>query len=490
MAKKPLHLTPSSVSFGTDGWRGVLGFDFTVEKLLPVAVAAAQELYYRAPEGLKSRKVIIGYDRRFLASEMAEAVCAAVRGCELEPLLADCPIPTPACSWAVVQHQALGALVITASHNPPEWLGLKIKGSWGGSVEGDFTSAVENRLAVGGITSPIEGLTDRFDCRNEHIKGLKRRFDISRIARCLRDLNLKIIVDPMHGSAAGCIGDILGEEAKSFVSEIRSNHDPLFGGNPPEPLAQYTNKLIHAVQSSSTSDQPSLGLVFDGDGDRIAAIDEKGRYCSTQLLLPLLINHLASIDNSSGCVIKTVSGCDLMSSVAESFGREVIELPVGFKYIAQQMLSRDVLIGGEESGGIGFGSHIPERDALFTALVLLEAIANAGSPLGELINSLYSRFGEVYFDRLDVFLENIEQRHKIEGFLQTDPPKRVRNNNVKELINIDGFKLRLGKNHWLMFRSSGTEPLLRIYCEAPSKEEVKNDLDWAKTFIEKLLIEI
>tara|TARA_Y100001968_G_scaffold105512_1_gene95417 strand:+ start:2133 stop:3596 length:1464 start_codon:yes stop_codon:yes gene_type:complete len=484
MAKNSLRLNPLPVSFGTDGWRGVLGVDFTLERLLNVAIASAQELCYRAPAELDSRKIIIGYDRRFLASEMAEAVAAAVRGCDLEPLLADSPVPTPACSWAVVNNYALGALVVTASHNPPEWLGLKIKGPLGGSVEADFTKAVETRLSAGGVTIPREGLTDRFDCRNEHINGLRKQFDISAIIRGLKEIGLKLIIDPMHGSAAGCIGDLFGEEGKDgLITEIHSEQDPLFGGNPPEPLAKYTNQLIEMVKASGKSGKPALGLVFDGDGDRIAAIAERGRYCSTQLLMPLLIDHLARVNKSPGCVIKTVSGCDLMRLVAESHGREVLELPVGFKYIAKEMLVRDVLIGGEESGGIGFGSHIPERDALFTSLVLLEAIAKAKKPLGEKLNELQQRFGQIYFDRIDVFLENMEVRQKFENCFKSSPPQAVLDKPIREVISIDGIKLRLGDKHWLMFRFSGTEPLLRIYCEAPSKEEIRKTLDWAQEFL-------
>ena len=488
MAKKSLRLTSPSIAFGTDGWRGVLGVDFTLERLIHVAIASAQELSYRAPAENNSRKIIISYDRRFLAEEMAEAVASAIRGCELEPLLANSSSPTPAASWAVLNRQALGALVITASHNPPEWLGLKIKGSWGGSVDEDFTKAVEYRLSAGGITIPIEGATELFDCRNEHINSLRRKFDISRIIVGMKKLGLKLILDPMHGSAAGCIKDLLGKESEAFVKEIRSDRDPLFGGNPPEPLAKYINELIDAVKSSSTSGHTALGLVFDGDGDRIAAIDETGKYCSTQLLMPLLINHLSSSNKHPGCVIKTVSGCDLMISIAESYNREVVELPVGFKYIAQEMLSRDVLIGGEESGGIGFGFHIPERDALFTSLVLLEAIIEANAPLGEIFNSLENRFGNVNYDRLDISLENIDKKKKIQSFLQNNTPDRILKKPVLEVISIDGIKLRLGKNHWLMFRFSGTEPLLRIYCEAPTNQELQENLNWAKTFVEDQLI--
>ena len=293
MASAPLPLAPAPIKFGTDGWRGVLGVDITVDRLLPVAAAAAQELAHQAPAGLNSRTVVIGYDRRFLAPELAEAIATAVRGCELEPLLTDTPVPTPACSWAVVERQALGALVITASHNPAEWLGLKIKGPFGGSVEGDFTAAVERRLAAGGITAPIQTQVPRFDGRGEHLAGLRRKLDLTTLVRGLKAMNLKVIVDPMHGSAAGCVSDLLGPDAVDVVEEIRGHRDPLFGGHPPEPLAPYLGDLITAVKASTAAGTPAVGLVFDGDGDRIAAVDENGRFCSTQLLMPLLIDHLA-----------------------------------------------------------------------------------------------------------------------------------------------------------------------------------------------------
>jgi len=486
MAKKTLPLVPAPIEFGTDGWRGILGVDFTLERLLPVAIAAAQELAYFAPENLNSRTVIIGYDRRFMASEMAEAIASAVRSCELEPLLTNSPVVTPACSWAVTQRKALGALVITASHNPPEWLGLKIKGPLGGSVEKDFTNAVEKRLAVGGVSVPIKCVTDQFDCRDEHLKALSKKFNIPLILRGLKELGVTVIVDPMHGSAAGCLKDLLSDGPDGIIKEIRSERDPLFGGNPPEPLANYINQLIDTVKSFNNSGKPSIGLVFDGDGDRIAAVDEQGRYCSTQLLIPFLINYLASHQNKSGCIVKTVSGCDLMRLVAESYGREVLELPVGFKYIASEMLSKEVLIGGEESGGIGFGDHIPERDALFTCLVLLEAISNNKKLIGKSIDELQESFGEVHYDRIDLYLENMDLRNKFENFLKQTPPKNVLGKKVKEVISIDGIKLRLDEKYWLMFRFSGTEPLLRIYCEGRSREEVKDTLFWSKELLSKV----
>jgi phosphomannomutase len=487
MVSAPLPLAASPIAFGTDGWRGILGVDITVERLLPVAAAAARELAASAPGDLRSREVVIGYDRRFLAPELAEAIASAVRGADLEPILSSSPTPTPASSWAVVERRALGALVITASHNPPEWLGLKIKGPFGGSVEGDFTQRVERRLEAGGITVPIPGETRRFDALGSYVAGLQRRVDTAALAAGLERLGLRVIVDPMHGSAAGMLPALLGEEAlaSGAIREIRSQRDPLFGGHPPEPLAPYLQELIAAVKESTAAGRPAMGIVFDGDGDRIAAVDENGRFCSTQLLMPLFIDHLARARGLGGTVIKTVSGSDLMRLVAEDLGRPVLEMPVGFKYIASEMLSGDVLVGGEESGGVGFGMHLPERDAPFAALLLIEALVEGGVPLGERIDALQARCGgATAYDRLDLRLADMAARGRLEQHLAQSPPEEVAGAPVLERITTDGLKLRLGPGHWLMLRFSGTEPLLRLYCEAPDEARVAAVLAWARQLAE------
>jgi phosphomannomutase len=489
MASAPLPLEAAPIVFGTDGWRGILGVDITVERLLPVAAAAARELAASAPAGLDSREVVIGYDRRFLAPELAAAIAAAVRGADLEPLLADSATPTPASSWAVVERGALGALVITASHNPPEWLGLKIKGPFGGSVEGDFTKRVETRLEAGGITVPIPGETPRFDAMGAYVAGLRAKVNTNALARGLERLGLRVIVDPMHGSAAGVLPALLGEAAvaSGAIQEIRANRDPLFGGYPPEPLAPYLQQLIEAVRASTAAGKPAMGIVFDGDGDRIAAVDERGRFCSTQLLMPLFIDHLARARQLPGSVIKTVSGSDLMQLVAENLGRTVMEMPVGFKYIAAEMLAGEVLVGGEESGGVGFGMHLPERDAPFAALLLIEALVEGGVPLGERIDELQQRCGgAAAYDRLDLRLPDMAARTRLEQLLAATPPSEVAGLAVQQVIRTDGVKLRMGPSHWLMLRFSGTEPLLRLYCEAPNQERVAEVLGWARQLAESI----
>jgi phosphomannomutase len=368
-------------------------------------------------------------------------------------------------------------------------LGLKIKGPFGGSVEGDFTARVERRLAAGGISVPIAGDTEQFDAMGAYVAGLRAKVDTDALAAGLERLGLRVIVDPMHGSAAGVLPALLGATAvdSGVIREIRSNRDPLFGGHPPEPLAPYLAELIAAVRASTAAGQPAMGIVFDGDGDRIAAVDENGRFCSTQLLMPLFIDHLARARALPGTVIKTVSGSDLMALVAEDLGRQVIEMPVGFKYIAAEMLAGEVLVGGEESGGVGFGMHLPERDAPFAALLLIEALVEGGVPLGQRIDALQTRCGGgAAYDRLDLRLADMAARGRLERFLAETPPNEVAGVPVQQVISTDGVKLRLGPSHWLMLRFSGTEPVLRLYCESPTPERVAEVLLWARQLAEAI----
>ena len=485
MSLLPLKHSAGPIRFGTDGWRGVLGVDVTAATMLQAASAAAQELAAAAPEGLDSREVLIGFDRRFLAPELAELAAAAVQGCHLLPLLANDPTPTPTMSWLVRQRQALGALVITASHNPPEWLGLKIKGSFGGSVDSAFTRRVERRLQAGSVVPPGRGPISRFDAWTPYLAGLSQLVDCRMLAQRLKNMGLRVLVDAMHGAAAGGLSRLLGPS----VGEIRGCRDPLFGGHGPEPLAPNLWDLTRRIKAAGILEKTAVGLAFDGDGDRLAAVDETGAFCSTQQLIPLLIDHLGRDSSRPGVVVKTVSGSDLMTSVAEHRGRRVVETAVGFKHVAAVMRQEAVLLGGEESGGVGFGHHLPERDGLLAALLVLEALVTAEQPLGERLATLQRRSGlQLHYDRLDLRLGAPASRNRLLAVLQQQPPRTVAGEPVTEINHRDGIKLRLGegRGHWLMLRFSGTEPLLRLYCEAPTVERVQAALAWAEAFVQGL----
>jgi len=468
-----------AIQFGTDGWRGILGVDFTLERLLMVAKSASYELLLRSQGSNSAKRIIVGYDRRFMADSFAKSVAEHITGCGFDVFLANTALPTPACSLAVLKYEALGALIITASHNPPEWLGLKIKGSHGASVREDFTQAVENRIKAGGkiVSQPKKSFI--FDGYKEHIFTLKEKFNIKQINQKLHNLGLKIVVDPMYGSAAGCLETLFQSETSDLFEEIHSNRDPTFGNASPEPIETNLERIIGKVLHLNTNNIRSIGIVFDGDGDRIAIIDELGRYCSTQVIIPLLIDFLVRKKSEKGIVLKTISGSDIMNLISIDLGLEIKELPVGFKYIASEMLTKKILIGGEESGGIGFGSHMPERDALYAALVLLDAISQYENNLASCLDEIQQKYGPSFYDRIDITLTDLNSREVLEQLLLKNPPESIEGNKIKEVNTLDGIKLRISDKFWLLFRFSGTEPLLRIYCEAPNTIDLDKTLKWA-----------
>ncbi|WP_288261756.1 phosphoglucomutase/phosphomannomutase family protein [uncultured Prochlorococcus sp.] len=475
--------TLDNIKFGTDGWRGIIGFDFNLSNLSRVVVAACQELYYQYHKELNSRKILIGYDRRFMASEFAKQIVPFVKGCGFEPILSNSFVTTPSCSFYAKEMGCLGALVITASHNPYNWLGLKIKNFHGCSVDESFTSGIEKRLRFSNSIEKIEGSYLLADIKKFHLDRIKSLFDIDFISNKLKKMKIRIFVDSMHGSAAKCMTEIFGSNYSEVVSEIRKDADPFFGGRPPEPLLDYLDDLNKILIKNSKNDVKTLGIIFDGDGDRIAAIDEKGRYCSTQDLIPYFISYLGEINDNSYPVLKTVSGSDIIKNISESQNRDVFELPVGFKYIAEKMIKEKIFIGGEESGGVGFGNFMPERDALYAAMVLLNGIAEKSQYLYETLDEIQKTFGPSFYKRIDIKFPNQSEKNLFKEFLINNFPKKINNHKIINISKIDGIKLRIHKNFWLLFRFSGTEPLLRLYCEAPKESYLDEVLEWGQKFI-------
>ncbi|MGM3304662.1 phosphoglucomutase/phosphomannomutase family protein [Anabaena sp. WFMT] len=473
----------SPIKFGTDGWRGVIGEEFTFERLALVATVAAKVLYSTYFPTVGNRTIIIGYDRRFMAEEFARVVANAVTAVGFDVLFSETFAPTPAFSWAAKELNALGALVVTASHNPGKYLGLKVKSAFGGSVPPEVTNEIESLLTVDVPPAATTGKEEKFDPWPSYCQALAAKVDIGKIREAIASDKITLFVDVMHGAAASGLGRLLGKQVK----EINNNRDPLFAGGAPEPLPKYLSQLFKVMKTHGKSNKSGLtiGLVFDGDCDRIAAVDKDANFLSSQILIPILIDHLTRRRNFTGEIVKTVSGSDIIPLVAKLLNLPVFETAVGYKYIADRMLDTEVLLGGEESGGIGYGSHIPERDALLSALYVLEAVVESGLDLGDYYRQLQQQtnFSSVY-DRIDLPLANMDVRGRLLQQLQTQPLTEIAGKKVIDCKTIDGYKFRLADQSWLMIRFSGTEPVLRLYCEAPTLEQVHQTLAWAKTWAE------
>jgi phosphomannomutase len=468
--------TINPIKFGTDGWRGLIAADFTFDRVKLVAPIAAQVLANVYGSETGSNTVIVGYDRRFLSEEFARAAAESICAIGFDVLLSECFAPTPAFSWAAKQLNALGAIVITASHNPGGYSGLKVKGAFGGSVPPEVTQKIEALLATGQPPeTKSQGTLQTFNPWTSYCEGLRSLVNIDAIRTAITQGKLTVFADVMHGAAATGIAQLLGVE----IQELNSNRDPLFEGGAPEPLPKYLSKLLHTIQSFDGNGL-AVGLVFDGDADRIGAVDGKGNFLSSQILIPILIQHLSS-KGYSGEVVKTVSGSDLIPKVAELHHLPVFETPIGYKYIADRMLEAKVLLGGEESGGIGYGHHIPERDALLAALYVLETVVQTETDLSELYRQLQQKTGfDAAYDRIDLPLASMDVRAKLLEQLQTQPLKEIAGRAVTSCQTDDGYKFRLADQSWLLIRFSGTEPVLRLYCEAATIELVHATLNWAK----------
>ncbi|HEY9908361.1 MAG TPA: phosphoglucomutase/phosphomannomutase family protein [Thermosynechococcaceae cyanobacterium] len=476
----PPAVTPE-IKFGTDGWRGIIAADFTFDRLRRVAPLAAQVLA-QTYGGNGSRTVIVGYDRRFLSEEFAQATAEAVRDAGFDVLLSESFAPTPAFSWAAKQENALGALVITASHNPAAYSGFKVKGAFGGSVPPEITQQIEALLKQ--APTPVEakpGTIASFNAWTSYCAALKTKVDIGAIRQAIEAGKLTVYADVMHGAAATGLAQLL----EAPVQEVNSDRDPLFGGGAPEPLPRYLSELFRQINAHRHEKRPGIvvGLVFDGDSDRIAAVDNQGNFLSSQILIPILLDHLVANRGFEGELVKTISGSDLMPKVAALHGRSVFETPVGYKYIADRMLEAQVALGGEESGGIGYGNHIPERDALLSALYVLEAIVASGSDLSDLYRKLQERtnFFSSY-DRIDLPLASMDVRAKLLEQLKNQPLTEIAGQPVIDTNAIDGYKFRLADQSWLLIRFSGTEPVLRLYCEAATLQQVHKTLEWANAW--------
>ena len=457
-----------SIQFGTDGWRAVIAEDFTFANVERVSQATAD--YWSAnPVAGTERKIVVGYDRRFLSDKFAQRVAEVFAGNGFQVVLTPEPTPTPSVSFAVKAQRAVGGVMITASHNPPAFNGFKLKSHYGGSAESSTCKGVESLLDRNGVrakhlaTALKEKQIRIKDIRPAHYAALKRLVDFPLIAKS----RLRFAHEALFGVGAGCFEQLLaGTTCK--VTTLNGRHDPLFGGINPEPI-----KVNYARSSAFLKKHPhDVCLVTDGDADRVGGMDGRGNYLTTHQLICLLLRHFIVNRQGRGRVVKALNTTSMMDKMCAAHGLELTETGVGFKYIAAEMIKGDVLLGAEESGGIGFAGHIPERDGIAAGLMLLEMLATDRVSINQLLAKLVREFGPHHYDRIDTHFP-LEKRAALMEFLQKNPPARLVRSPLADMKTYDGVKFIAQDSSWLMLRGSGTEPILRIYAEARSVADVR-----------------
>jgi phosphomannomutase len=468
----------SSIKFGTDGWRGVIAEDFTFANARVVAHAIARYVV-RNEDARKG--VLIGYDHRYAADRVAAAVADVISSTGTPVWLADKPCPTPAISYMVRDRKAAGGIVVTASHNPYRWNGIKYKASYGSSALPSIVAQIEQELEVvvrKGLPPlpPRPDLIRSLEPRAPYLEALEKLVDWKR----LREAKFRFVFDPMHGSAAGLLPELFRRNG-IHCDEIRGTRDPRFGGVHPEPIEPH----IEALRQTVCAGKYDAGFCADGDGDRIGAIDRGGGFINPHQILALLVWHLAGTRNLAGDIAKTFSVTKLIDKLAGKFGRKLHEVPIGFKYICELMLEQNVLIGGEESGGIGTSLYLPERDATVSALFLAELMAWHGKSLGELLAVLHAEFGEYHYSRVDLDLKP-GQKEKAIAHFSNGELNRILDLPVVRREDMDGVKVYLGEAGWVMVRASGTENLLRVYSETSKPETTRRILEAVTQIVRNL----
>jgi len=468
------------IKFGTDGWRGIIAEDFTFANVRICAQGVAQ---YLKESGLSRRGLVIGYDTRFASEDFAAAAAEVIAGNNIEVHLCLKPAPTPVVSYTVPGTEAAGAIIITASHNPYLWNGFKYKSQEGASASNEVTTSIEKniahltgnrqikRLALDKALS--KGLVEYLDPDPSYFKQLNQLVDIEG----LRRQKLRVIVDPMYGAGAGYFKALL-QNGNMELIEINAERNPLFPGIQPEPIAKNLTELSRLV----VSQQADIGLATDGDADRIGIIDENGRFLNQHQVFALLCLYFLETRGERGAMVKTLTSTSMIAKLGEIFGVAVYETPVGFKYIAPLMLEKKAIIGGEESGGYGFRGHIPERDGILAGLYFIDFMAKTGKTPSQLLDYLYSKIGPHYYDRIDCHITK-DKRQKIEDHLQTASVDVIAGIRITRLDTTDGFHFLLADGSWLLVRFSGTEPLVRLYAEAESLEQVRILLDEGRRLI-------
>lgn len=474
----------TQITFGTDGWRAVIADGFTFENVRRVAAAiavAARTL--ESPKDIDRNTLIVGYDRRFLSREFSVAVAEELRDAGFQVVLASSPTPSQTIAFTAFHRKVLGGVVVTASHNPAKYNGIKFKAWYGGSALPETYQKISASL---GQSSRREGGSiAEENILDDYIIALRAQLDVERILRG----RLAILHDPIHGVAATLPSRILGLDyvgsariikksleagSDSIVDGIRGDVNPSFGGVNPEPIPE---NLVASKDVMMTGEY-DLAICNDGDADRLGILDERGEFVSPHKIIALLALYLVREKKLHGDIVKTFSTTRLVEKVASALGATLHETPIGFKYVADLMLSRDVLIGGEESGGIGFGHFLPERDGILSGLLVAECVAYYARPLSDIITHMEQEFGALQYDRRDLH-RPMDVCGRLIDRIKAGELDRSFGPGFRNLEQKDGVKMNFEDGSWILFRKSGTEPIIRIYCESPSGERVQEMLDVA-----------
>ncbi|HEX9089872.1 MAG TPA: phosphoglucomutase/phosphomannomutase family protein [Anaerolineales bacterium] len=470
------------IHFGTDGWRAVISDTFTFHNLRLVGQAIADAVGSEhwlngktTPANIDTHKMVVGYDTRFLSDRYAVDMARVLAANGYTVILSQSDAPTPVISFTVRQQGAIGGVMITASHNAPRYNGVKLKAAYGGSALPEQCRRVEVYLndneERGRGPNQMDfdqarqaGLIQRYNPLPEYYDHVRKLIDFDLLA----DNPQRVVVDSMYGSGRGVIKGIL-QGTGCEVQEIRAELNPGFGGVHPEPISRYLGALASAISMG----MGDLGLVTDGDADRIGAMDGRGNFVDPHKIMALALRYLVEKRGWRGPVIRTVSTTSMIDRLAERYGLPMHETPVGFNHIADYMLKGDVLIGGEESGGISFHGHIPEGDGILMGLLLLEIVVTSGTSLYELVEDLLKEVGPAYYQRIDLRLSHPVSKEAMSRSLVEEAPAEIGGEKVAQVSKIDGVKYLISDGSWLLIRPSGTEPVLRVYAEGRTPQMVQ-----------------
>lgn len=473
----------SKIKFGTDGWRAVISEDFTFENVAVVAQAVADFVKAKKSPIYRKRKLVVGYDTRFLSDKYAEIMSCVFAANGIKVVLSSGVTSTPSVGLCIRDKKLTGGIMITASHNPPQYNGIKYKGYFAGSAGSDIIDDIEGRLHKTSVkTVSIDEAMKKRMVVKEDLMSLQIR-DIKKFAdmKLLKKTKLKVLVDSMYGTGDRYLEKILkGTGVK--LDFIHDDFNPSFKGMPPEPNEKHLKELMSKVKKGKYD----LGVATDGDSDRLAIVDENGNILTGHKLMALLFKYLFETRKMKGGVIQTVCGTGLITRMAQEYGLKMYETPVGFKYICELMTRKNILIGGEETGGIGFKGYIPERDGFLSAMLIMELIAVEKKPISKIVKALDKKYGSFVYEREDLVFDP-SKRRKLLGGLKKNPLKKVLNKDVVKINNADGDKFICSDGSWLLLRLSGTEPKLRVYSETSSKKKSLEYIKFGKQYAADLM---